>query len=136
LKEQFELGNYDGFELTNDGRYEENPKLQFQEKFTLKSLVGKAGKNYLFDAGKFIGSQFALEEKDLKREVDIYLSYPRTITNKLILNVPEGYAPQGLEDFNVNVDNQTGSFISSAKLEGNKVVINTVKTYKTIYEFP
>ena len=48
---------YDEFELVKDGRFGDTATLEFKEKFTLKKLLSKAGKNYLFEAGELIGGQ-------------------------------------------------------------------------------
>ena len=61
LKENFDPEKYDEFELIKDGRFGDTATLEFKEKFTLKKLLSKAGKNYLFEAGKLIGGQIKLE---------------------------------------------------------------------------
>ena len=56
------MDKYEDFELLQDGRYGDTAMLQFKEKFTLKKLLSKAGKNYIFDVGKLIGDQIKLEQ--------------------------------------------------------------------------
>ncbi len=135
LKEEFDAEKYDEFELVKDGRFGDTATLEYKEKFSLKKLLSKAGKNYLFEAGKMIGGQIKLESSELaSRKSDIWLPYARTIENNLIINLPEGYTADGLQDLNINVDNESGSFISAAKLEGDKLLINTKKIYKKNFD--
>jgi hypothetical protein len=45
-----------------------------------------------------------------------------------------GYTVDGLQELNYNVDNESGSFVSSAKMDGNKLVFSTQKIYKKNYD--
>lgn len=135
LKENFDPEKYDEFELIKDGRFGDTATLEFKEKFTLKKLLSKAGKNYLFEAGKLIGGQIKLEPTELtERKSDIWLPYARTIQNNISIDLPAGYTADGLQDLNMNVDNESGSFISTAKLEGDKLLISTTKLYKKNFD--
>jgi hypothetical protein len=133
--EGLEVERYDSYALVQDGRYEETPSLSFKEQYSLKKLVNKAGRNYLMDIGKLIGGQIKLEEKEMqKRENDIWLSFARTISNNITLNIPKGYTVEGWQELNMNIDNESGSFISTAKLEGDKLVVSTRKVYKKNFD--
>ena len=135
LKENFDPEKYDEFELIKDGRFGDTATLEFKEKFTLKKLLSKAGKNYLFEAGKLIGGQIKLEPSELtERKSDIWLPYARTIQNNISIDLPAGYTADGLQDLNMNVDNESGSFISTAKVEGDKLLISTTKLYKKNFD--
>jgi len=135
LKEELDVDKYDDFELLQDGRYGDTAMLQYKEKFTLKKLLSKAGKNYIFEVGKLIGDQIKLEQTELTgRQVDIWLPHPRTIENNITVSIPAGFAVEGLQDLNVNVDNESGTFISSAKVDNDKLIINTRKLYKKNFD--
>jgi len=135
LKENFDPEKYDDFELIKDGRFGDTATLEFKEKFTLKKLMSKAGKNYLFEAGKLIGGQIKLEPAELTdRKSDIWLPYARTIQNNISIDLPAGYTADGFQDLNMNVDNESGSFVSTAKLEGDKLLISTTKLYKKNFD--
>jgi hypothetical protein len=109
--------------------------LQFKEKFTLKKLVSRAGKNYIFEVGKLIGDQVKLEQSELAgRQVDIWLSHARTIENNISINIPAGYTVDGLQELNATIDNESGAFISSAKIENDQLLINTKKIYKKNFD--
>jgi hypothetical protein len=135
LKEELDVDKYDDFELIRDGRFGDTAMLQFKEKFSLKKLLSKAGKNYIFEVGKLIGDQIKLEQSELAgRQVDIWIPHAKTIENNIIVNIPAGYTIDGLEELNMAVDNESGAFISSAKLENDKLFINTKKIYKKNFD--
>jgi len=135
LKEELDVDKYDDFELLQDGRYGDTAVLQFKEKFTLKKLLSKAGKNYIFDVGKLIGDQIKLEQSELAgRQVDIWLPHARTIENNISITIPPGYTVDGLQELNATIDNESGAFISSAKVENDKLLINTKKIYKKNFD--
>ena len=135
LKEDLDVDKYEDFELLKDGRYGDTAMLQFKEKFTLKKLLSKAGKNYIFEVGKLIGDQIKLEPSELAgRQVDIWIPHARTIENNISITIPPGYFVEGLQDLNATVDNESGSFICTAKLENGRVMISSKKIYKRNFD--
>lgn len=134
-RDELEVEKYEKFELLSDGRFDESPMLKFKESYTLKKLINKAGRNYLLDIGKLIGGQIKLEEKEMKaRTNDIWIPHARTIANDITIMLPEGYTAEGLQDMVFNVDNESGAFVSTAKIDGNKLVVTTKKIYKTNFD--
>ena len=134
-KDGFEVNKYDGFKLMQDGRFDDSPTLAFKENYSLKKMVNKAGRNYLLDLGKMIGSQIKLDENEMKnRQNDIWLAYARTISNNISLDIPKGYLVEGYQDLNMSIDNESGSFISTAKIDGDKLLITTKKVYKKNFD--
>jgi hypothetical protein len=135
VKSEFDIDKYDAFELIRDGRYGDTAWLKYSEKFSIKKLVSRAGKNYIVEIGKLIGDQIKLEQEEIaKRETDIWLPYARTIENNIVVNLPADYTVDGLQDLNISVDNESGSFQSTAKLDGNKLLITTKKVYKKNFD--
>jgi hypothetical protein len=131
----FKLLSLDNFKLEQMGMHHTQPELIFSETYTLEGLVKKVGNNYTIDAGKLIGAQVDLDEKEIKeRKYDVYFDYARSFNENITINVPDGYEVQGLDKFSYNVENETGGFVSTAKLEGNKVIITTSKYYKNNFE--
>ena len=104
--------------------------------------MNKAGKNYIFEVGKLIGDQIKLEQTELAgRQVDIWIPHARTIENNISINIPAGYTADGFADLNMNVDNESGSFISSAKVvlkdssaATDRLVITSKKIYKKNFD--
>jgi len=135
IKNDLDVEKYEDFELIRDGRYGDTSWLQYKEKFTLKKLVSKAGKNYVVDIGKLIGGQIKLEANELAaRKADLWLPYARTIQNTITINIPAGYTAEGLQDLAMNVDNESGSFVSTAKVDGDKLWVTTTKLYKKNFD--
>jgi hypothetical protein len=103
--------------------------------FRLKKLVSKAGRNYIFDVGKLIGDQIKLEQSELeKREMDIWIPNARAIENNITIIIPASYTVDGFQELNTSVDNESGAFISTAKIEGDKLIISTRKVYKKNFD--
>ncbi|MBK8494763.1 MAG: hypothetical protein IPL50_06880 [Chitinophagaceae bacterium] len=130
-----DVDTYTDFELLQTGRDGDSAMLQFKEKFSLKKLISKAGKNYIFEVGKLIGGQLKLEPHEMKeRQTDIYIPSAVTIDNSITVMIPEGYAVDGLQDLNMNIDNSSGTFISTASVSENKLIITTKKVYKNTFD--
>ena len=135
LKEIFDVDKYEDFELIKDGRFGDTAWLQYKEKFTLKKLISKAGRNYIVEIGKMIGDQIKLDSNEIKtRQTDIWVPFARTIENTITVNIPAGYTVDGLQDLNINIDNESGTFISIAKVDGDKLIITTRKLYKKSFD--
>lgn len=135
LKSTFDVDKYLSFDLIKDGRYGDTAWLQFNEKFTLKKMISRAGKNYIVEIGKMVGPQIKLEESELKvRQTDVWVPYARTIENNVSLAIPAGYTVEGVQDLNLSVDNESGAFISTAAVKDDKLVINTKKLYKRSFD--
>ena len=121
--------------MQQDGRSGDSATLQYKEKFSVKKLISKAGKNYIFEAGKLIGGQIKLEPSEItKRETDIWIPSARVIENNITINIPAGYTVEGLQDLEMNVDNPSGSFVSTASVAENKLLIKTKKVYKNNFD--
>ncbi|NHN24698.1 DUF3857 domain-containing protein [Flavobacterium jejuense] len=123
------------FEIVNTGRYGETEPFQYKENFTIKDdFIKKAGPNFIIEIGKLIDSQVEIEEKEYKRENNIYTSFPRAFNYKIEFSIPEGYSVTGLEKLNKTVENETGSFISKASIIDSKLHLEATKKYSHSYE--
>ena len=133
--DDLDVDKYNDFELLQDGRSGDSAMLKYKEKFSLKKLISKAGKNYIFEAGKLIGGQLKLEPNELKeRKTDIWIPSAITIENTITVNIPEGYSVDGLQDLNMNIDNPSGTFMSTTAVTRNKLLITTKKVYKNTFD--
>lgn len=129
-----EVENYK-YDILTTGRFGFDNYFSFSESFDAKNtLIKKAGRNYIIELGKLIGGQVDITEKERNRTENIYMPYPRTYKNKVTLKIPEGYKVSGLDKLNTDVENVTGSFKSKAKIEGDNLVLETIKTYNHNYE--
>ena len=121
------------FTLKNPGMWDISPKVIYQEEFTAENLTKKAGPNLMLELGRLIEQQTTIKEEQKNRSVDVYMDYPRSYVHEFTLAIPDGYKVEGLESFNSKVENATGGFVSTATLEGNKLVIKAKKYYLKNY---
>jgi Domain of Unknown Function with PDB structure (DUF3857) len=128
------VDEYLGLELEQSGRYHNKPDLIFNESFTTNDFIQKAGRNYILNAGMLIGSQVEIGDDEKEREYDIYMSNARSFENNIVIEIPAGHTVSGIEKLNMHVSNETGSFVSTAKMNGNNLEIQTKKTYKHNFE--
>ena len=122
-------------EIKNTGRFGSKEPFVYDEEFTIQNnLIKKAGENYVLEIGKILTSQVELDKKDKERKANIYMPFPRTIDNEIILEIPAGYTVSGLDKLTKNVTSETGGFTSNASISGNKLIIKTSKFYNNYYE--
>jgi len=121
------------FKIIKNGRFDER-SFEFEYDAEFEGLLQQAGPNYLFNVGLLIGEQKEIEEKNMERDVDIYMPNARSYVNNITCTIPKGYTVEGLEKLTFNIDNETGGFISSASMDGNKLIIKTEKWYANNFE--
>ncbi len=136
IKEKFdqEPEQVTNCKIINPGVDESKPLFQYSETFVLNNLVKKAGNNYIIDAGKLTGGFLKLDEKDKKRDHDVYMPSARSFKYTIVLNIPQGYAARGMEELTQNKSNKTGSFSSTAVLSGDKLTITIIRVYNNNFE--
>ncbi len=117
------------YNVEDASRYSKAP-LHITDSFVIdEEWVKKAGPNYLVEVGKFIGGQVQIAEDEKERSLGVYIDYAKVFEYNVAITIPEGYEVAGLDKLNVDVSNATGSFISTATIEGNKLKYTTRKTY-------
>ncbi len=129
----FEIEDYTN-SIINTGRFGTKTPLSVNENFVIKKdLIKKAGNNYILEIGKILTKQVEITKKEKDRKNNIYSPYPRSYENEIVFEIPTGYTVSGIEKLNKKVQNETGEFISTAKIEGNKLSIKTSKKYNKYY---
>jgi len=118
------------FTLNADGRTWRKQELNYTCKFELGEMVKKAGDNLLVSVPALIGDQLFISQDERKREVDAFMSFPRSYRNIINFTIPAGYKVVGLQSLNMQVDNEAGTFAVQATVEGNTLNILTKKVYK------
>jgi hypothetical protein len=136
IKEKFDQDPQEvsNCKVINPALEKTSPIFEYKEEFVLNNLVKKAGNNYIIDAGKLTGGFLKLEEKDKKRDKDIYMTCARSFKYTIVIDIPQGYAARGMEELAQNKSNKTGSFTSSAVINGNKLSITVSRVYKNNFE--
>ena len=62
------------------------------------------------------------------------MSSARSFKYTIVINIPQGYTPKGMEEMSQNKSNKTGTFESSAVLNGNKLTITASRSYTNNFE--
>lgn len=128
------IEEFKAYNIKSQGRFGEETVFSYEDQFQMEGFTKRAGKNYIFEAGKLIGGQVALKEEEMERTQDIYMPYARSFENNITVAIPEGYTVDGLDKLNKSVKNATGGFISTASVEGNQLKITTNKYYNNNFE--
>ena len=122
--------SYDNFNLITDGRTFNKQELKYTEKFVLGDFTRKAGKNYLVNVPLLMGGQIQVKPEDRQRKYDVDVRYPHTLVWDINYTVPTGFTVKGIASLNQNVENEVGSFITKATIEGTVLKLNIKKIYK------
>lgn len=132
IEGDFDLGEYEDFELRYSGMEDESDALEYVEEYTVTDLVSKAADEFiLVDVGRLITSQIALTAEDMERQSDVVSNYVREYEYHIKLSVPAGYKVLNPKDFEYSITTKAGTFSSSIDQEGEKVEVKTKKTYTT-----
>ena len=75
-----------------------------------------------------------IKPEQRKRDLDVYMSFPRSIEYHVELKIPDGYTAEGVEALNKSVTNETGFFTAEATASGQTVSIKVKKHYLHGYE--
>ncbi len=111
-----------------------NASMKIEEEFSMDGWVKKAGNNYILEAGKFVGGQLEIKADQRERKLDIFMPFARSFKNNIMFKVPEGYTIEGIEKLDISVKNECGGFESTAKMEGNNLLITYHKYYANAKE--
>lgn len=110
------------------------PDLVYSSSFNLAGMVKKAGNNMIVEIGKIQGEPLTIKTEQRKRDLDIYMSYPRSIEYHIEFKIPDGYTAEGIETLNKKVVNSTGFFTAEATVNGQNINIKVKKHYLNAYE--
>ncbi|HZE83098.1 MAG TPA: DUF3857 domain-containing protein [Puia sp.] len=118
------------WKVDNPGIRHNTPDLIYTTEFTLDGLVQRAGNNYLLNIGKLINSPLKLTPSQRTRTVDVYMAYARILDCTVTFDVPQGFTVQGADKLNKTIDNECGSVIATAQLQGSKLLVHFKRVYK------
>jgi len=104
------------WKVDNPGLRSASPDLIYSTEFTVDGLMQRAGNNFILNIGKVVNSPLKLTPSQRNRNVDIYMSYARTLDCSVSFLIPEGYAVQGVDKLNKTVQNGCGSVVTSAQV--------------------
>ena len=127
--------NVKDFELVTTGMWPDSPVFTYKDSFSTDAYINQAGPNYLLEVGKFLGGQVKLSDEELEeeREGDIYQNNLRQFEENLSISIPEGYKPVGIEELNISVSNEAGTFKTEAEFLEGVLTIKSAKAYHSKY---
>ena len=62
------------------------------------------------------------------------MPFARSFNHNVTFKIPDGYTAEGIDKLNKSVKNECGGFESTAKIEGNKLLITYTKYYNNTLE--
>ena len=101
-----------------------------------ESLTENAGNLVLVNLGKLIGKQSNLYQ-ETERKWDVDINYAKTYKHKIIFDIPKGYEVESFKDLVIDKkmggdESKNCSFKSTAKVEGNQLIVEVFEVYKSI----
>lgn len=121
---------YDNFRLQQDGRNFRKKFIRYSEDFTLSEMVARAGEDLIISLPAMLGQQTRILKEERKRSAPIDMRYPRKLLWHIEMEIPAGYTVKGVENLNKSVDNEAATFVSTAVVADNKLIIDARKIYK------
>ncbi len=136
IKEQFDMEPKEvlSYDIKNYALRYWDKYFVYNSKFTMEGWMKKAGNNYIFEAGKLIGTYSRLDKKERERKVDVYMPCARAFEFSITVNIPEGYSVKGIETFNKNITNSSASFVSTATQVGSTIKISAKRVFNNAFE--
>ncbi len=122
------------FKILRNGFSVKGGSAGIEEEFSMDGWVKKAGNNYIIEVGKFVGGQLEIKADQRERKLDIYMPFARSFNYNVTFKIPVGYTVEGVEKLNKSIKNECGGFESTAKTDGNNLVITYSKYYSNLYE--
>jgi hypothetical protein len=118
------------YKVENAGLRHNVPDLVYSTEFTMDGLLQRAGNNFLLNIGKIINSPLKLTPSQRDRRVDIYMPYARTMDCSVSFAIPPGFALQGADKLNKTLENECGTVVATAKVQGNELILHFKRVYK------
>ncbi len=129
-----EITDLADYKVENLGVRHNSPDFVYRSKFKIGGLMKKAGNNFIIEVGKLQGSPLQVKSDNRKRTLDIHMPFARSIKTELVLEIPQGYAVEGVNALNKKVENECGSFIVEAIPEASTLTIKVYKSYNHSFE--
>jgi hypothetical protein len=123
------ISEYKNLSIRSVGMWEDMPDTEYSDEFLIDNGTKRASNNYILEVGKFIEKQTELSDEQIHRDRDIHMGFARTFNSEIVMLIPEGFSVEGIDNLNMDVSNTYGGFVSTARVEENKLVIKTSKYY-------
>ncbi|HWB25555.1 MAG TPA: DUF3857 domain-containing protein [Chitinophagaceae bacterium] len=124
------IETYTDFKLLQDGRSIKKKLLKYNESFTIGDMTSAAGDDIVLSLSLLTGGQTKIKKEERTRTYPIDIGFPREFLWTISMPIPAGYTVVGLDGLKKNVVNECGSFMSTADVKDNNIVISVKKVYK------
>ncbi len=111
------------YHLDSYGLFLSDPTFKYRSDVILEGAVKKADRSKIINIGHLMNDMNLTYLKD-ERKSDIVLRNTFLDVYEINFKIPSGYEVTNPGDFEKNITNKYGSFISSAKVEGGKLMVN------------
>lgn len=117
--------------------YHENKPFILSATVKASELVERAGNKILVDIGDIIGPQVEMYQ-DKPRQFPMEIDFPHVLARKITFQIPQGYFVKNPDDLNIDHTYKengqlTMGFVSSYKMEGNKLIVTITEEYRKTY---
>ncbi len=100
------------------------------------TILEQAGNKYIVKIGELIGRQAELYQ-ERKRKMPVENQFNRRYYRIITFEIPEGFAIPDISMLNTNVlipdEKQTAGFVSSAVVQGHKLIVTIDEYYKQLF---
>lgn len=129
---------FDSTVQINDDDYEDNDTAvyRFRNYFRAAGILMSSDNDSLkiLNLGNLITTQYHISNYfKTERQCDVYNTNLRQINYNIEIEIPNGYKPVNLSDFNVDFTNEAGSFKAEAVFENGKIILKVTKIYSFHY---
>ena len=131
---EVDINDLKDYKIDNLGVRHSSPDFVYSSSFNMGGIVKKAGNNMIVEIGKIQGKPLTIKPEQRKRDLDIYMSFPRSIEYQIKLKIPDGYTAEGVDALNKKVSNETGTFSVDANVKDQVINIWIKKNYLHAYE--
>ncbi|RYY57397.1 MAG: DUF3857 domain-containing protein [Chitinophagaceae bacterium] len=129
-----EITDLKDYKIESMGVRHTAPDMMYKSTFKMDGLIKKAGNNIIFEVGRIQSSPLVIKPEQRSRQMDVFMSFARSIEFNIDVKVPEGYTVEGLDAVNKNVSNDAGAFTATATLAGDLVKLKVTRRYNHSYE--
>ncbi len=114
--------------------YHENKPFILSASVKASELVERAGAKIIVKVGDIIGPQVEMYQEK-PRQFPMEIDFPHVLERKIIFTLPADYIVKNADDLNMNHTYKengqiTMGFVSSYKMEGNKLIIHITEEYR------
>lgn len=124
----------DSFKIIEGVNYPDNADSEnkFRIEFKTENVIEKAGNDFLIlNLGRLITEQMEISNfKNKERLTNINITNQKEIDWDIAIELPNGYKPVNLADFNQKFENSAGIFNATVMEEGNIIKLKVEKIYK------